>query len=236
MGDYEHGGGGWPMWPLIVAALVLLSVGVVALDRLAPGVLGSEAGAMRFVYLILLLLILGPALFAGPLARALRHLVVWVAAGAVLVLGYTLWQRGQLTGETVGGELLPAQDSAAHENQARFVANSDGDFLITARVDHSNVRFRVDTGASDVMLTRADAIRIGFNPDTLDYTRAYMTANGKVFAAPVRIGRIVVGDVTIRDVVASVDNGKLDVSLLGMSFLSRLSGYEVRDGVLILHQ
>ena len=234
--DGGDGGGPRRVWPVVAVALVLIAVGVVALDRLAPGVLRTESEAMRLVFLALLLLIVGPALFVGPLARNLRHLMVWAAVAGALVLGYTFWQQGRISSATVEGELLPQRDSADQPGEARFLANASGDFVVTARVEGANVRFLVDTGASDVVLTRADALRVGFDTDSLHYSRAYSTANGTVFAAPVRLARVALGGVTVRDVAGSVADGELAISLLGTSFLSRLSGYEVRDGVLTLYQ
>jgi aspartyl protease family protein len=235
-GPWQGGGGPRRVWPIVAGVLVLIAVGVVALDRLAPGVLETESDAMRLVYLALLMLIIGPALFIGPLARNIRYLLVWAGVAAALVLGYSFWQQGRISSATVEGELLPQRDSAGQPGEARFVANASGDFVVTARVEGARVRFLVDTGATDVVLTRADALRVGFDTDSLHYSRAYSTANGTVFAAPVRLARVALGGVTVHDVAGSVADGELEISLLGSSFLSRLSGYEVRDGVLTLYE
>ena len=62
---------------------------------------------------------------------------------------------------------------------------------------------------------------------TLAYTQIFNTANGQVTGAPVRLASMGVGPIVFRDVGASVNGGKLDRSLLGMSFLNRLSGFEI---------
>jgi clan AA aspartic protease (TIGR02281 family) len=51
--------------------------------------------------------------------------------------------------------------------------------------------------------------------------------------APVTLREIRVGQLSLYDVPAAVLE-HLNVSLLGMSFLSRLQGYEMRDGKLTI--
>jgi aspartyl protease family protein len=53
--------------------------------------------------------------------------------------------------------------------------------------------------------------------------------------ASVKLDRISIGDITVRDVPAAVaEPGRLKTSLLGMSFLSRLSRFDMRSGLLVL--
>jgi aspartyl protease family protein len=92
----------------------------------------------------------------------------------------------------------------------------------------------VDTGASDVVLSPADARRLGFDLAELKFTRIYQTANGTVRGAPVRLRRITIGPIEIEDVRASVNGAPMGTSLLGMSFLGRLMGYEVTTDTLTL--
>jgi len=86
-----------------------------------------------------------------------------------------------------------------------------------------------------VVLSPADARRLGFDPDTLDFSKVYRTANGTVYGAPVRLRSLTIGSIRIDNVRASVNGAEMSRSLLGMSFLERLSGYEVTAGSLILY-
>jgi aspartyl protease family protein len=45
-----------------------------------------------------------------------------------------------------------------------------------------------------------------------------------------------IGDVVVDNVAGSVVSGRLDQSLLGMSFLRRLSGFEFRGNEMVLRQ
>jgi aspartyl protease family protein len=108
-------------------------------------------------------------------------------------------------------------------------ASRGGHFYVEARVNGVPVNFMIDTGASDIALNKADAERIGFDTEKLNYTRTYMTANGATGGAPVKLKRLQIGDFTLDDFPASVNQGELGTSLLGMSALRELGGFRI-DG------
>jgi clan AA aspartic protease (TIGR02281 family) len=113
-------------------------------------------------------------------------------------------------------------------------AGPHGHFVVDAEVDGTPLSFLIDTGASDIVLSQNDARRLGLEPRTLDYSRTYQTANGVVRAAPVQLRELRLGQLQLYELDASVNERPLPMSLLGMSFLRRLQGYEVADGRLIL--
>ena len=92
----------------------------------------------------------------------------------------------------------------------------------------------MDTGASDIVLSPADAARAGFERSELAFNRQYQTANGIGWGAPVVLRSIEAGAIRFRGVAASVNDAPMSESLLGMSFLDRLAGFEVRGDSLIL--
>jgi len=234
--DDNHGGGGrrlW-LWAVFLGILLALVIGLYALSLYDPSLLRSEGGVQRVVYLIAILILVGPALFVGRLSRNFRNLAIWGVAIMVAVAGYTYWQRGQVDIATVKAELAPQTARVSTPSEAHFVANRNGDFFVEAEVQGTRVVFLVDTGASDVVLSRDDAVRVGFRPERLNYTQRYMTANGPIFGAPIRIEWMTVGGIDIGNVAASVPDTDLSTSLLGMSFLNRLGGFSVRDGMLTL--
>ena len=94
----------------------------------------------------------------------------------------------------------------------------------------------VDTGATGVALSYEDAETAGIYVKDSDFTHQSSTANGIARIALVNIDRISIGDITVRNVQGMVlDRGKLKGTLLGMSFLSRLSRVDMRQGTLVLH-
>jgi aspartyl protease family protein len=92
----------------------------------------------------------------------------------------------------------------------------------------------VDTGATAVVLSREDAVRAGFDLDRLQFTARVGTANGIGLAAPVRLREVRVRSIVVRDVVALVNKAPMSGSLLGLSFLKRLSSYGVQGDILTL--
>ena len=232
MADAPRRGGGW-------LALAILAAGAAAL-LLAGSVFeapDARGGRIRLVALAVLLAILAPALFRGGLPRNLRNLLVWMLMLGALSAGYAAWRDSGLGGPapTAGRAIAPASAESL-SGVARFRANRRGDFVVPAAVDGVRVTFLVDTGASQVVLSRGDARRVGFDPERLRYTLRFRTANGEISGAPVRLREVVLGGVRITGVRASVADSDLGTSLLGMSFINRLSAFELRDGVLTMRR
>jgi aspartyl protease family protein len=118
-------------------------------------------------------------------------------------------------------------------NTLVYTADERGHVVLDAAVNGAPVRMLVDTGASLVTLTPADARAAGINPAGLAFSGHAQTANGTTRMAPVTLREIRIGQLSIYDVPAAVLE-HLNVSLLGMTFLSRLQGYEMRDGKLTI--
>ena len=112
---------------------------------------------------------------------------------------------------------------------------ADGHYWAEAEVNGQPVRFLIDTGASVVTLTSADAVRLGFDPTTLDFARKVRTGAGEARAARVMLDHVVVGGARVEQVPAVILQGGLTTSLLGMSYLGRLSRFEATPDTLILH-
>ena len=116
-------------------------------------------------------------------------------------------------------------------------AGRHGHFETRAEINGRGVEVMVDTGASLIALTFEDAERAGIYVKDSDFTQRTQTANGTARAAPVMLDRVTIGDITVRNVRASVaERGRLHVTLLGMTFLSRLSRTEMRGGTLVLYE
>jgi aspartyl protease family protein len=95
------------------------------------------------------------------------------------------------------GELVPGQGQEGTGGEIRFRAGGGGHFRLKAFVNDLPLQFLVDTGASDVVLAPADAVRVGFDLNQLNYSRRYQTANGIVKGAPVELGRVQIGPIEV---------------------------------------
>lgn len=118
---------------------------------------------------------------------------------------------------------------------AAVARSGDGHYWAEADIDGQAIRFLVDTGATNVVLTRADAQRLGIDPDQLTYDRPVMTAEGRTEAAAVVLDHLSIAGARVNRVEALVIGEGLETSLLGMSYLGRLSRFEATPTALILH-
>jgi aspartyl protease family protein len=116
-----------------------------------------------------------------------------------------------------------------------LTADRAGHFTVRAGMGEGCIDLMVDTGATTVTLTHEDARQLGVRPMPDDYTVPVATANGLARAAAVRIDELRVGTIRLRDVRAVVvPAGALSRSLLGMSFIGRLTRFEMRGRRLVL--
>jgi len=223
-------------WILFVAAAVAVGLLVLYLAERYPDVLANRDGQVNLTTSLLWLGLIGSSLFLHrrmPVGHALRYGAIWVALGAGLVLVYSFRHEAETLWQRLVAEIVPHQGRVVG-GALEIAAGAHGHFVLEAEIDGTPVRFLVDTGASDVVLSPRDAERLGFKLQSLSFTKSYRTANGTVRGAPVRLGSVRVGPIVLDDVRASVNGAEMQRSLLGMSFLSRLGGYEVRGDRLIL--
>jgi aspartyl protease family protein len=134
-------------------------------------------------------------------------------------------------------ERPPASDSNSKGRVIELRAGAHGHFHTAAEINGRSINLMVDTGASIVALTYEDAARAGITPRESEYTQQVSTANGIARVAPVMLDKIAIGDVVVRNVAAAIaEPGKLNTTLLGMSFLGRLNRVDMRAGRLILEE
>tara|TARA_B100000676_G_scaffold279034_1_gene301966 strand:- start:4341 stop:5069 length:729 start_codon:yes stop_codon:yes gene_type:complete len=224
---------GWVPW-FLIAALLVVAVLVVWLWPSIP-----PDDRPRFVYLAILGFFVGAgvlwSLARAPLGRTVRQAGVWILIGAVLFVGYSFRDEAQYVLDRVQGDLVEGRGYDVTDREISFRAGPNGHVSVEVEIEGAVLLMLVDTGASDVVLNHADARALGLDPDTLDYTLAYNTANGVVMGAPVVLDWVRVGPVMVERVRASVNAAPLNRSLLGMSFLTKTGGYQLRDGVFTLH-
>ncbi len=221
---------------LVFAAAVLGLIGFLVWRF--PDAVSSGDDWLRVVYLTILLVLVSSSILVGrylPLATTLKQALAWVAIAMVLLVGYSYrFELGAIS-DRVLGELLPHRGVAFGERAIALRAGNDGHFRVEALVDGRPVRFLVDTGATNIVLSRDDATRLGYDADRLRYTLRMETANGTVRAAPIRLDSVEIGPLRLDDLPAIVNEAEMSgSSLLGIGFLGRLESYEVRGGELVL--
>ena len=153
------------------------------------------------------------------------------AAGAVVTFDPAQSFGQQAPRANVQMATTPAADRPA---PAQVTKAADGHYWATADVDGSAVRFLVDTGATAVALTATDAQRLGLDLSKLTYGVPVTTADGKTMAAQVKLRSVTIAGARVENVDALVLQSGLETSLLGMSYLGRLSSFEATRTALIL--
>ena len=170
---------------------------------------------MRLVYMGLLLATLaGWAIveLRKGLGRAAKMILAWGMIVLGLMAVYGLW------GDITRG-LRPSQLAGA--NEVTLPRADDGHYYAQLQIQGQEISFMVDTGASDVVLTQRDARRLGIDLASLLYLGQAFTANGPVRTARVDLADVRLGPFTDASLSASVNEGQMDGSLLGMAYLGQ---------------
>lgn len=184
----------------------------------------------RLIYLVLLGCAIGGWFMIHNregMAKMLQQAMIWGFLFLGVVAAYGLWTDVQRQG-------MNSQMVQSGTGQISVPRQMDGHYYLTLALNGENVRFVVDTGATNMVLTRADARRAGLDVDALNFIGMANTANGQVRTAPVRINTVQLGDITDTDVYASVNEGAMEGSLLGMAYLEKWGRIEISGGELRL--
>jgi aspartyl protease family protein len=109
---------------------------------------------------------------------------------------------------------------AGQGNRIVLTAGSGGHFMTQGQINGKMAQFLVDTGASAVSMSLADAERMG-----VDYKSGrpvqLTTANGVIIGWQTTLASVRVGDVEVFNVPAVVAAREMPFILLGNSFLTR---------------
>ncbi len=229
----------WIALGVLCAAAVAL---IVTHDAGTVAGFSNEAFA-RLVAGLALVVFLGSALlgaYRGRIGTAARDIAAWLLLMLLLVGVYAYRAELLVVAERVAGELLPrgsqvAVSSVGEAQAVRVRRGWDGHFTAAVTVANTEIDMIVDTGASALVLRAEDARRAGIDLSGISYDVPVQTANGRAYAARLRLDAVAVGPVRRRNVEALVTRpGSLSKSLLGMSFLSRLRSYEFSGDTLTL--
>lgn len=184
------------------------------------------------IYLALLgTAIAGYAIVANraQLGQMLRQTLLWGLIFLGVIAAYGVWQD-------VEGDLLSKQTVIQDEARVEVPRSRDGHYYLTLQANGEPVEFVVDTGATDVVLTKADAARVGIDLESLVFSGIAQTANGTTRTARALVDEFTLGNIQDRNVVVHINEGELFSSLLGMAYLQRFDRIEIKNNLLILHR
>ncbi|WFU10807.1 TIGR02281 family clan AA aspartic protease [Rhizobium sp. CB3090] len=193
------------------------------------------------IYLVPLVLVIGAGIWASrhTASQSLRNLLIWLVIIMALATAYIYRGDAQQVGDRLMAGLVPghAVVVTTSEGGQEVILHKllNGHFEAQVMINGQPIDMLVDTGASTIALSQKDAERVGIIPENLTYSMTVITANGRARAAPIELGSVAIGPIQRRDVQATVaEDGKLDQSLLGMSFLETLGSMQMQTDELRL--
>ena len=218
--------------------LVVIGIGLAVLivNNDSGRILGLQSDDFgRVVYLLPIALMLSAGIWASrrSVGETMRQLMIWLVIILALATVYLYRQEALGVGNRLLAGLVPghAVVVTTSEGGQEIILHKllNGHFEADVSVDGHSIEMLVDTGSSMVALSHEDAERIGIDLSGLTYSMTVMTANGRSRAAPITLDQVAIGPIVRNNVAASVaEDGKLDQSLLGMSFLETLGSLQMQ--------
>jgi len=127
-------------------------------------------------------------------------------------------RKSYVLGNHIGSSFKRDKQPSVH-----IYRNERGMFTTVGSINGLTVNFLVDTGASSVAMNRKEADRLGIDYRLHGTPIGISTASGFERGWRVKLDRVQVGDVELRNVQGSVVDAESSPGvLLGMSFLGRL--------------
>jgi aspartyl protease family protein len=220
--------------PIILLLLAIALGAFFASDTAAAMGPGEQGWIVNLS--IILALMLAFVRLRQRLSTTVLHAGIWTGLVLAVVIGHSHYREIVALYDRIAADLVPSSGRTIDAHAIAFSIANDGHYWIDARADGKSVRFMLDTGASDIVLTKADAKRLGFDLADLAFNQVFNTANGKTRAAPISLDELRIGPIVLTRVHAYVNEGELHQSLLGMAFLARMASLEIKDDVLTIRR
>lgn len=223
--------------------LVATLLGLIAGAMLLAWAMGWESGdwgdtrAPHYIWLGTLSALMASGVLAAMrqnVSQTLFALLAWCGVFLLLILAYSFRAEFGALWARIRGEVFPSEVIVSAPGEVQLRRSADGHFHAAVALNGVPVSMMVDTGASGIVLTWADARAAGIDPETLVFSERARTAAGTITTAPVRLGRIELGPIARTNLAASVLPEEARQSLLGLDFLNTLRSYEISGDTLTL--
>lgn len=195
---------------------------------------GSQIANVIYIIIVIALIAFGFSRKEMPVKLILKYTIIWIAIILFVIVLYSFRYEFGDVKNRVSTELFPSKAVIKNHEQIIIAISADGHFYINLKVNNKNIRFMIDTGASETVIDKKVAIDIGIDFKNIYYDKIFKTANGQVRGASINIDEIDVSGMKFYNVEASITESDLSVPLLGMSFLKRFYKYEFYREKLIL--
>ena len=135
-----------------------------------------------FIYLTILLAFLASGfLLKGQIkaSKVIQYLFWWFLIILAMITLYSFRYDFQNFKNRLIAEIFPSKSIRVSDNQISINISQDKHYYINLKINNKNVKLMIDTGASDIVLSKDDARKAGINLNKLTYNKIYQTANGK---------------------------------------------------------
>ncbi len=184
----------------------------------------------QFAYLALLLVAVAGYFVTEnrfSLGQTLRHSLIWIFIFVGVLAAVGLWQD-------LKHDITPRQSFINETGQITLPRAYDGHFYARVMMNGKPIDFVVDTGASNIVMTKKDAQHAGIDLSALRFFGRAMTANGQTRTAPARVARVALEGIADFNVEVWVNQGEMPQSLLGNTYLQRFEKIEISRDEMIL--
>jgi aspartyl protease family protein len=190
--------------------------------------------ALSFVYLIGILVLVVSALMVRrvPIGQGLKMFAGWVLIFLAAFVAFALKDDFMALGKRVMAESRGEGQIVAVGKELRIRKSMDGHFWVNGELNGKKVRFLVDSGATVTSISSDTAALADIEPGGLP--AIVQTANGTVQVGRARAERLKVGSIERRNMAVHVSEAFGPMNVLGMNFLSSLSGWGVEGQWLVL--
>jgi aspartyl protease family protein len=191
--------------------------------------------ALTFLYLLGMLVLIGSAFSIRriPVGQGLKMAAAWMLIFGAAFVGFTLKDDFAALYRRVVDQNGGAVQVVRQGEALRIRQSADGHFWVDAQLNGESVRFLIDSGATTTSINGRTARRAGIEPRR-GLPVLVQTANGTIQVQRGRAERLAVGGIRREHLAVHISDGFGETNVLGMNFLSTLSGWSVRKGWLVL--
>jgi len=150
-----------------------------------------------------------------PIGQFMMVIAVVIGLG-LFTLFFDNWEKHALNPNSNPESLVDSEGF----KQVKLLRNKQGHYVVNGLINQQEVKFLLDTGATDVVIPAHIARKAGLIPGPLGHAA---TANGLIQVHTTHIHRLQIGNIVLHKVRASITTSMLgDTILLGMSALKRI--------------
>lgn len=195
---------------------------------------GGEQTA-EFIYLVAILIFVASALMVRriPIGQGMKMFAGWVIIFLAAFVAFAMKDRIVGFANQVLDERRAESTGVQEGGELRIRQSLDGHFWVEAALNGENVRFLIDSGATTTSISADTARRAGIEARG-GIPAVVQTANGLVSVDRGRAETLQVGHIQRENLAVHISEAFGDMNVLGMNFLSSLSGWRVEGRNLIL--